>query len=842
MTKAESRNTALSTQLANIQPQLTSLETKLSSVTTQLSTEQNRRISAEINSEEAENKLREIEGTLSAVRSSEMRKLKEENEDLCERLAFVEGEAEDYRNELNTEREQHREVMEEMKEDVTVLKMKLKEREDELEHNIKVDVSNIEEEEQQPQKLENVGGAADDELFDGEGDVQESSTLPVTVKSGTTSDDREDYIRTLEDELELVTEQLIESGTKLSQTQADLEEALVEAEQQASNKMENGDMNGGISVESSASNVDNVGDNSLEKHSDKIAELESSIKLLQEENKALHDESKRLKEELELALEELALSKEELDAYEEDRKEQTTEFECERKNHKEEMDALQVQLDKFSSEDRAKDIESKSWEEALLVSKKETQALQEEVVQLEMALKNSKADCDTLQEELQQLKVAYDDTANRERAESDGQHQALEELLATRSREVAELKEEITNFADTNSSLNEMIKNMEDNVAKQKVEIEKQHAAASSSQELEEAHDEIYSLEGLLEAKQKELHDQKNEVNKVKDSLQQKITHAQEELAIAEQELVETQARLAKVEQDRPIDRLDEDMHHAKKMARLSLSRVPLSRNNEGEEDDTIFPDSEFYRSHALSRRLHSHKSRPTRSCSPTTIQRLEGDAEQRASTATSFQLESTRLEDQNRMSVSMKNHLEDEIKQLQKQLLDVSAKYDALDLNNNKEKEEEEEFEQILNDSNIDDILQSNDMEIIAKKMSSLKSHNAELLTRILKLQGNIQVCCRIRPMSIDESQEGLHEVAQSLSETEAGCFDERTKAWKSYVFDKVWGSETRQKDVFQDVEPMLLSVIDGYNACIFAYGQSKFDLYCALCTKLLLLCFTVH
>jgi len=109
-----------------------------------------------------------------------------------------------------------------------------------------------------------------------------------------------------------------------------------------------------------------------------------------------------------------------------------------------------------------------------------------------------------------------------------------------------------------------------------------------------------------------------------------------------------------------------------------------------------------------------------------------------------------------------------------------------------------------------------------MAKKMSAQKSHNAQLLTRILKLQGNIQVCCRIRPMSMDESQKGLHEVAQSLSETEVGCFDERTRSWKSYAFDKVWGPETGQQGVFQDVEPMALSVIDGYNACIFAYGQT--------------------
>ena len=57
---------------------------------------------------------------------------------------------------------------------------------------------------------------------------------------------------------------------------------------------------------------------------------------------------------------------------------------------------------------------------------------------------------------------------------------------------------------------------------------------------------------------------------------------------------------------------------------------------------------------------------------------------------------------------------------------------------------------------------------------------------------------------MSREESQEGLREVTQSLSETEVGCFDERTRLWKSYAFDQVWGPETGQKAVSQDVEPV--------------------------------------
>ncbi len=68
-----------------------------------------------------------------AVRSSEVRTLREENEDLCERLAFVEGEAEDYRNELNAERDRHREEVEELGGDVHALATKLRMREEELE-------------------------------------------------------------------------------------------------------------------------------------------------------------------------------------------------------------------------------------------------------------------------------------------------------------------------------------------------------------------------------------------------------------------------------------------------------------------------------------------------------------------------------------------------------------------------------------------------------------------------------------------------------------------------------------------------------------------------------------
>ena len=33
---------------------------------------------------------------------------------------------------------------------------------------------------------------------------------------------------------------------------------------------------------------------------------------------------------------------------------------------------------------------------------------------------------------------------------------------------------------------------------------------------------------------------------------------------------------------------------------------------------------------------------------------------------------------------------------------------------------------------------------------------------------------------------------------------------------------SRGRQEDIFRDTEPLMTSVLDGFNVCIFAYGQS--------------------
>ena len=87
---------------------------------------------------------------------------------------------------------------------------------------------------------------------------------------------------------------------------------------------------------------------------------------------------------------------------------------------------------------------------------------------------------------------------------------------------------------------------------------------------------------------------------------------------------------------------------------------------------------------------------------------------------------------------------------------------------------------------------------------------------------KGKIRVFARTRPLSEKEKKENQ---AFSLAFPDAFTMehpwrDER--APRSYAFDRAFGADASQAEVFEDTKHLVQSAFDGYNVCIFAYGQT--------------------
>ncbi|KAL6660269.1 hypothetical protein ACP70R_002391 [Stipagrostis hirtigluma subsp. patula] len=88
---------------------------------------------------------------------------------------------------------------------------------------------------------------------------------------------------------------------------------------------------------------------------------------------------------------------------------------------------------------------------------------------------------------------------------------------------------------------------------------------------------------------------------------------------------------------------------------------------------------------------------------------------------------------------------------------------------------------------------------------------------------KGNIRVFCRCRPLSKDEASSGQKCVVDFDGANDGDIIIANggtTK--KTFKFDRVYTPKDDQAVVYADASPLVTSVLDGYNVCIFAYGQT--------------------
>ncbi|XP_012980631.1 kinesin-like protein KIFC2 isoform X2 [Mesocricetus auratus] len=87
----------------------------------------------------------------------------------------------------------------------------------------------------------------------------------------------------------------------------------------------------------------------------------------------------------------------------------------------------------------------------------------------------------------------------------------------------------------------------------------------------------------------------------------------------------------------------------------------------------------------------------------------------------------------------------------------------------------------------------------------------------RLLELKGNIRVLCRLRPAEGTPSSPVSVEPGQGG--TIATCYRGRQHRFR---LDWVFPPDASQEEVFRQLEPAVLSCLQGYSVCIFTYGQT--------------------
>jgi len=98
-------------------------------------------------------------------------------------------------------------------------------------------------------------------------------------------------------------------------------------------------------------------------------------------------------------------------------------------------------------------------------------------------------------------------------------------------------------------------------------------------------------------------------------------------------------------------------------------------------------------------------------------------------------------------------------------------------------------------------------------------------IFNQLQELKGNIRVFARLRPTSqAEKTVQGDIVPVQCISDGDLRVIQDKDgkKTAFPFEFEKVFNQSSTQQDVFDEVKDLISSCLDGYNVCIFAYGQT--------------------
>lgn len=107
------------------------------------------------------------------------------------------------------------------------------------------------------------------------------------------------------------------------------------------------------------------------------------------------------------------------------------------------------------------------------------------------------------------------------------------------------------------------------------------------------------------------------------------------------------------------------------------------------------------------------------------------------------------------------------------------------------------------------------------------------KLHNQVQELKGNIRVFCRVRPpLESDPAgdsarilfpdDQGDSKEVEVLGPEEKSSLGNITTKKNTFAFDRVFAPKSQNADVFDEISQLVQSALDGYNVCIFCYGQT--------------------
>lgn len=280
----------------------------------------------------------------------------------------------------------------------------------------------------------------------------------------------------------------------------------------------------------------------------------------------------------------------------------------------------------------------------------------------------------------------------------------------------------------------------------------------------------------------------------------------------------------------RELERSQDDSKHlAEKVERELQAKIEKLLRSQKEELDTLERKWKTELEDERSKRQSERQDVQREFDSDLRAARLEADTKERENQLLQGELTNTKSElDRERMLKTA----------LQSQLTDATTSVLTLEATNKamKEKINFLESDSQAQSSAFNDLHRRMEEAFAIAEEAKEKLRQEETLRRKLhnqvqELKGNIRVMCRVRPAHQTENNPAKFgfpdadtdnkEVAVQGPEKTSAMGTNITQTY-SYAFDRVFSPVSQNAEVFEEISQLVQSALDGYNVCIFCYGQT--------------------